>query len=1179
MEDSRINVLNEAIKMAREASNEKERFWLDYPYGNAYTIVYGYVAIVHMGMRFRGRGEIGRVESLLDMLTFRQEVVFTYLPRLFQRIHPDDKFNELIMVALSGKIKKGGIERDINMSDDEILARVIDMSLDAWDNRFVKNLDTLKEVIGNDEFRAKYSLGEAIHTEPARIEISELKKPDILIRSSKEGLLHKIPEGSPIASGISPLGKLSVDRFEDDEDPDYEDLEESSLLLATFKNTAAKVGSIRVELSKRIFGQENCISKFAEGLFHALMTETGRKKGGPRGVFFFVGPPGVGKTYLAESLAELLNLPYKRFNMSEYAADTDYFQLTGTDPSYRNPHEGLLSRYIKRHSDSVVVFDEIEKAGPKVHNIFLQILGLGEFDDDYTKETVNCRDTIMIFTSNAGADIYENRKGDLSEIPESVIMNSIAGERHPVEKRAIINPALCSRLGSGCVILFNYVDEEALLQIVKGGFERVCEEYSNKMGLKISFDDRLPLLFLFHFSNSLDARRASIKSYSFLEKEIYQLARQLGNRKDLLDKAGEISFELSLPVDEEIRRFFDNEKKEKYIALCGEEMKALFPNKADSYEIEFTETEIEKVDEISDVSAIFVDPYFGCDVNVWHPIGLDDYDCTGMNCLKTIVESKVGIPVYLLDTKGHISPTDKETLLQLGARGFISLGEAGSDKYLEKLAQTLYISRQYRKLCQRGYILDYDTAVEVADEGKRIVVSFYDMWKTQAMDESTGQVALRDDERPQVKLSDVVGLTHAKEELRYYIEYLKEPLKFLQSGGELPKGLLLYGPPGTGKTLLARALAGETDCSFFQVPASELLSPYVGESKDKVKELFKRARKYAPSVIFIDEIDAIGRSREGGNTDSGINALLTEMDGFKKHNDKPVFVLAATNYGAMDDENLRLDQALLRRFDNRIYVGLPRKSDRLIYMEKIVSDKKLSVSDECLKTITSRTIGQSLDMLNHVFDMAHRISVREKKELSDALLLEALEEYLYGEKKEHTPDYYVKTAIHEAGHAYVAWKSGLKPGFMTIVSRGGYGGFTALDDVEDKTEYTKNEIIGLIRVSLAGREAEKEFYGGDLAINTGAESDLRKATGKALDYICRYGMSEDELVNVDIRAIMGAADYGRYLDKANEILLREQAETAKLVKNGKKMIKKLSDVLCDSSHLTEKEILKVLEGK
>lgn len=1166
MEDSRINVLNEAIKMAREASNEKERFWMDYPYGNAYTILYGYVAIVHKGLRFRGRGEIGRVEALLDMLTFRQEVVFTYLPRLFQRIRPDDKFNELIMVALSGKVKKGGIERTVHMSDDEIVARVIDMSLDAWDNRFVKNLDTLKEVIQSEKFRTQYSLGEVIQTEPASIEINAPQKPEVIPKKPERSLLHKNP-----GSAEKKQGK--------DKAVDFAELDANTLLLATFKNKAAKVGSIREELSRRIFGQETSISKFAEGLFHALMTEPGRKKGGPRGVFFFVGPPGVGKTYLAESLAELLMLPYKRFNMSEYAADTDYFQLTGTDPSYRNPHEGLLTRYIRRHPDAVVVFDEIEKAGPRVHNIFLQILGLGEFDDDYTKETVNCRDTIMIFTSNAGADIYENRKGDLAEIPESVIMSSITKEKHPVEDRPIINPALCSRLGSGCVILFNYIDEDALLRIVRNGFERACEEYSGRMGLKISFDDRLPLLFLFHYSNSLDARKASLKSYSFMEKEIYQLSRQLGNRKDLLDKAGEISFELSLPVDEDIKSFFVSDKKEKFIALCGEEMKALFPNKADNYEIEFTETEIENLGENSDVSAIFVDPYFGCDVNVWHPIGLDDYDCMGMNCLNRIVDSKVGIPVYLLDTRGHISPTDRESLLQLGARGFISLGEAGSDKNLEKLAQNLYISRQYRKLCQKGYILDYDTAVEVAEEGKKVIVSFYDMWKTQAMDESTGQVALRDDERPQVKLSDVVGLGFAKEELKYYIEYLREPLKFMQNEGELPKGLLLYGPPGTGKTLLARALAGETDCSFFQVPASELLSPFVGESKDRVKELFTRARKYAPSVIFIDEIDAIGRSRESGNTDSGINALLTEMDGFEKHNDRPVFVLAATNYGAMGDDDLMLDPALLRRFDNRIYVGLPKKSDRLLFMEKIVKERDLSVSDSCLKTITDRTIGQSLDMLNHVFDMAHRISVRKKETLSDDILMEALDEFLFGEKKEHTPDYYERTAIHEAGHAYLAWKSGLKPGFVTIVSRGDYGGFTALGDIEDKTEYTGNEVIGLIRIFLAGREAEKAFYDGELAINTGAESDLRKATERALDYICKYGMNEDELVSIDMKAITGTAEYGRYLAKANEILLREQAKTGELVREGKEIIKKLSDALCDSSYLTEKEILKILEGE
>ncbi len=1195
-----MNHLKEALAMAREASKDKEKFWEEYPYGNAFTVAYGYVALLRRGKFSR---DLGKLDALMDAMTFRQEVMFTYLPRVFQRIKPDKRFNELMEVALSGEVRKSnGFVKAIHMSDDEVFIRVMDLSFYSWDNRFVKSLDKLKETLEAKGLRSYYNLAPDIAAKPdeepqerqiaetpitpsgsrapgtedgpvSTVIIKKTEDPDEL-RKEKIKPTLRTPDFAPGTLPENGLHKLLPDVASPVEEKDKEEI---SAELKEFKEISEKVRSIREELSKKIYGQDTGISKFAEGIFHALMTEDGREEGGPRGVFLFVGPPGVGKTYMAESLAQLLDLPCKRFNMSEYSSDTDYFQLVGTDPSYKNTHKGLLSKFIESNPDGIIIFDEIEKAGPRVHNIFLQILGLGEYDDDATKDTINCRDTIMIFTSNAGKELYENRQGDLSEIPEAVIMKTIEREPHPFDDRPLINPALCSRFGGGNVILFNHIDEEALLKIVRDGFDKVCREYKEKTSLSITYDERLPLLFLFHYSNGLDARKASTKSAAFLEKEIYQISRQLGNRKDLLDKAKEISFELSLPVDEEIKEYFESKTTVKFVALCGEEMKALFPENSKVFEIEYVDKEIESIEEYSDVYAILIDPYYGCDTNVWHPIGLDDYDCAGMNSLKKIMDSKVGMPIYLLDSRGHISPTDRESLLQMGARGFINLGHGGEIKTLESLSKTLYISRQYRQLAQRGYILDYDTAIEEADDGAKLIISYYDMWKTQAMDEATGQVALRDEERPDTKLSDVVGATAAKEELKYCIEYLKEPLKFIQKTSNLPKGLLLYGPPGTGKTMLARALAGETNCSFFEVAATDLLSPYTGESKDRVKELFDRARKYAPSVIFIDEIDAIGRDRNMGNTDSGINALLTEMDGFVRNADRPVFVLAATNYGAMDSAALSLDPALMRRFDNRIYVGLPKKSDRFTYLKQISAKRGLNISEETLKTIADRTIGQSLDMLNHVFDLAHRMSVRRNEECSDAMLIEAMDEFLYGEKKEYGPEYYEKVAIHEAGHAYVAWKCGLKPGFITIISRGNHGGYTALGELEDKTEYTADELIGLIRTSLAGRAAEMEFYDAKTAVNTGAEGDLMSATQRALEYICKFGMDNGQLVYINLKSIVGTSDYGKYLEKANEILVKQTQEAGKLIREGRDHIKKLADALCDSSYLTEKEILEILK--
>jgi ATP-dependent Zn protease len=406
------------------------------------------------------------------------------------------------------------------------------------------------------------------------------------------------------------------------------------------------------------------------------------------------------------------------------------------------------------------------------------------------------------------------------------------------------------------------------------------------------------------------------------------------------------------------------------------------------------------------------------------------------------------------------------------------------------------------------------------------------------------------------------------------------------SGGQPPKGVLLYGPPGTGKTMLARAMAGESDVAFIQTSASEFLSKYVGGGEAKIRDTFKAARKYAPAIIFIDEIDAIGKKRTGSETTNAtenlLTALLTEMDGFSSEANarKPVFVLAATNYGVKRDseEIAELDEALMRRFDNKIYVDLPNKDERAEYISSVLTKKKVPEIDSgVIENIAERTAGQSLATLQNVVDLAFRNAVREEHTVGKNDLLKGLEEYMYGEKRENTPEYYREVAIHETGHAVMSYLQGEQPSYITIESRGNFGGYTQNSSLEDVRSYTKDMLIGQIRTMLAGRAAEQIFYGKDKSLNTGASSDLEQATQCALQIVCRYGMMDGQLMVFKKNEILNSALAPRYVDQINAILNDEMAYTLSELTKNKECIEKVANELLAYNHLTGEEFAKLME--
>lgn len=396
-----------------------------------------------------------------------------------------------------------------------------------------------------------------------------------------------------------------------------------------------------------------------------------------------------------------------------------------------------------------------------------------------------------------------------------------------------------------------------------------------------------------------------------------------------------------------------------------------------------------------------------------------------------------------------------------------------------------------------------------------VVVFFFIMQQTQGgggrvMNFGKSRAKMMGDGNVKVKFSDVAGAEEAKQELTEVVEFLKDPGKFTSIGATIPKGVLLAGPPGTGKTLLAKAVAGEAGVPFFTISGSDFVEMFVGVGASRVRDLFGQAKKNAPCIIFIDEIDAVGRQRGAGlggghdEREQTLNQLLVEMDGFGAN--EGIITLAATNRPDI------LDPALLRpgRFDRQVVVGRPDLHGREAILKVHARNKPLS-DDVDLKTIAKKTPGFTGADLSNLLNEAALLAARlNKKVITMAELEEASEKVSMGpERRSHIVSEKDRklTAYHESGHAIVAH---LLPHAnpvhkVTIIPRGYAGGYTMMLPKEEHDYKTKAQLLADIRVALGGRIAEALVLGD---ISTGASGDLQSVTNTARSMVTRWGMSD-----------------------------------------------------------------------
>lgn len=443
-----------------------------------------------------------------------------------------------------------------------------------------------------------------------------------------------------------------------------------------------------------------------------------------------------------------------------------------------------------------------------------------------------------------------------------------------------------------------------------------------------------------------------------------------------------------------------------------------------------------------------------------------------------------------------------------------------------------------------------------------------------------------------VKFADVAGLVEEKEELFEIVDFLKNPMKYIKLGARIPKGVLLVGEPGTGKTYLSKAVAGEAGVPFYTISGSDFVEMFVGVGASRVRDLFQTAKKNAPCIVFIDEIDAVGRQRGaglgGGNDEreQTLNQLLVEMDGFSQN--EGIIVMAATNRPDI------LDKALLRpgRFDRNIYVSLPDVKARKAILEVHAKNKKID-EDVDLENIAKKTVGFSPADLENLLNEAALLTARENLDkIPMRLVQEASIKVVAGpEKKSQTVIEKERqiVAYHEAGHAIVShYTDELYPvNMITIVPRGRAGGFTEYLPKEDFNYTTKSMMENMLKSLLGGRIAEEIIF---KDISTGASNDIERATELAKNMVTVYGMSDklgpvcydNEGENVFI-----GRDYGRTKVYSEEVqyaidqeikdfILKAKEEATQILLEHKDKLEKLAQTLLEKETINRQEFLAVL---
>ena len=727
-------------------------------------------------------------------------------------------------------------------------------------------------------------------------------------------------------------------------------------------------------------------------------------------------------------------------------------------------------------------------------------------------------------------------------------------------------------------------------------------------------DELLATVLLFAEGGQTDARTLRAQTELFFKTELFKLFRLWESGfQAALEKLDSIRFSvITTELPDDVKPVFNNPERQSILlfgdASIAEQLRKILPE-TDVYQTSNTEeaiklltekdihltllelstggAEIKKTDPMATVPQSHVNmpeqiPMGTIGVFNFTPVAASSLK-SSRTFFRTVRERLPEMPVYLLESdKFAIDDELLTSFVRAGARGKLILPDNNWSIFVEEITGICnysYLQNVATGLAMQRKILSFETAPTLSPDKKQAIIRIREFSLRRAVSAADTREVLDDMEKPDTRFDDVIGASDAKNELQYFVNFLKNPKKATASGYKPPKGVLLYGPPGTGKTMLARAMAGESDVAFIPATASSFVTKWQGSGPEAVRALFARARRYAPAIVFIDEIDAIGRIRGRGNTGHGeemaLNALLTEMDGFTVDPKRPVFVLAATNFNIEEGKGGigTIDPALSRRFDRKILVDLPNKEDRERYLKLKLGKRPNEVKDAMIQRLAERSTGYSLANLESVLELAFRKANQEEQPLNDNIFEEAFELNRHGEKKDWGKEYLERVARHESGHAYLCFLSGRTPAYLTIVARGNHGGYMEHSDDENSPLKTKDELLARIRTALGGRAAEIVYYGEKEGISSGASGDLQSATRIARTMICTYGMDENiGMVSLSEEEATKGPLADKITARISEIIKEELTKSIEMIKKGKPAIDKLVKNLMEKNKLTKEEM-------
>lgn len=938
------------------------------------------------------------------------------------------------------------------------------------------------------------------------------------------------------------------------------------------------VKQLQQQLRKVVYGQDNAIASLVAGYFHAKSQEfSGNRGEKPMATFLFAGAPGVGKTFLAEQAAGALGLPFRRFDMSSFSDKEASLEFSGTDKVYRNAHEGLVTGFVRQNRRCVVLFDEIEKAHINIIHLFLQILDKAQLKDSFTGENVSFTNAIIIMTTNAGRELYENMDSQSGLISRKVILNALKNDVNPNTGIPYFPPAICSRFATGNVVMFNPLGPRDLVRIALSRMQEYADTFSRSNAIRVTFDERIATALLFAEGGKVDARALGSRADHFISEEVYnwlKFAYEKQPEKTTKLQSILIKLELAQSQKEAVELFVPERSAQ--VLLYSEDIHAYdhFPETQDLVLHRISDAEsAKKLIETEDIDFVICDILSGAKRDA---LNMEDTPSAGRRLFETF--RKEQLPFYVYCPKGSsINPEERQALLEQGAHDVFPYQSRIRTLFaLKDIRSQIHCEAKLRALARVNKVLSFDCTYKWGTEENTGVITLRNLRISPAID-AEDRTEIAECTSVETTFGDIIGAEDAKGELMDFISYLKDPKSYARNRIPAPRGVMLYGPPGTGKTMLAKALAKESGATFIAAQGNQFLKDVTGSAAAEVKRLFAIGRKYAPSILFIDEIDIIGKNRMLGVTaraEEAVNALLNEMDGFSTNPNRPVFVLAATNFDVSYGSKSQLDPALLRRFDRRIYVDLPDKYDRVRFIRQRLEKSGKQLDSAVLENIAVRSTGMSLAELEAVVDFALRCMLRTGSDiLTPQMLDEAFETYRFGEKTQWNKEVLRRVAVHESGHALVGYYSGKRVNYITVSGRSTFAGYMQ-EDGDESPIRTRKQLREHIRCYLAGRAAELEFLGDEEGVSTGAASDLRAATAVAMKMITIFGMDS----SYGLASVEDGDNREAAIDLCNEILREEMEAARKLIADNREKVQHLVDILAEKNHLMGPAIESILKG-